>query len=179
MPPAKKEKKRLFDFWGGIKESFTTIPENLAGVAGTFLDPLGISVGDVSSIETASEELEVGKGVFGSMIKLFDGKIGAFAYLLFILLYFPCLAAIAAVYRETNIRWTIFSGVWTTVIGYMAATLFYQVATIGRHAASSLVWIAVLIAIFIFAVFVMRYLGSRGEKTDYTVLETAKATVKA
>ena len=171
--------EEAFDFWGGIKESFATIPENLAGVAGTFLDPLGISVGDVSNIETASEEMEVSKGVFGSMVRLFDGKIGAFAYLLFILLYFPCVAAIAAVYRETNMRWTIFSGAWTTVIGYMAATLFYQVATIGRHAASSLVWIAVLIAIFIFAVFVMRYLGSRGEKTDYTVLETAKVTVKA
>jgi len=171
--------EEAFDFWGGIIESFATIPENLAGVAGTFLDPLGISVGDVSSIETASEELEVGKGVFGSMIKLFDGKIGAFAYLLFILLYFPCVAAIAAVYRETNIRWTIFSGVWTTVIGYMAATLFYQVATIGRHAASSLFWIVVLIGIFTVSVLVMRYLGRKEEKTDYTVLQTAKATVKA
>jgi len=171
--------EEAFDFWEGIKESFATIPENLAGVAGTLLDPLGISVGDVSSIETASEELEVGKGVFGSMIKLFDGKIGAFAYLLFILLYFPCVAAIAAVYRETNMRWTIFSGVWTTVIGYMAATLFYQVATIGRHAASSLVWIAVLIGIFTASVLIMRHLGSKGEKADHTVLETAKATVKA
>jgi len=167
-----------FDFWGSIKESFTTIPENLAGVAGSFLDPLGISVGDVSNIETASEELEVSTGVFGSMTRLFDGKIGAFAYLLFILLYFPCVAAIAAVYLQTNMRWTLFSGVWTTFIGYMAATLFYQVATIGRHAASSLFWIVVLIGIFAVGVWVMRYFGHKGEKIDYPVLETAKATVK-
>ena len=177
--PGEEGQEDAFDFWGGIKESFATIPENLAGVAGTFLDPLGISVGDVSSIETASEELEVSTVVFGSMVTLFDGKIGAFAYLLFILLYFPCVAAIAAVYRETNIKWTIFIGVWTTVIGYMAATLFYQVATIGRHAASSLVWIIVLIGIFAASVIVLKYLGSQGQKADYTVLETVKATVKA
>ncbi len=171
--------EEAFDFWVGIRESFSTIPENLAGVAGTFFDPLGISVGDVSNIETASEELEVGKGVFGSMIKLFDGKIGAFAYLLFILLYFPCVAAIAAVYRETNLKWTVFSGAWTTVIGYMAATLFYQVATINRHMASSLIWVSALISVFVFAVFIMGYLGRKEEKADYKVLKTAKATVKA
>ena len=177
--PGEEGQEDAFDFWGGIKESFATIPENLAGVAGTFLDPLGISVGDVSSIETASEELEVSTVVFGSMVTLFDGKIGAFAYLLFILLYFPCVAAVAAVYRETNIKWAIFIGVWTTVIGYMAATLFYQVATIDRHATSSLVWIIVLIGIFAASVIVMKYLGSHGQKADNTVLETVKATVKA
>ena len=75
-------------------------------------------------------------------------------------------------------RWTIFSGVWTTVIGYMAATLFYQVATIGRHVASSLFWIVVLIGIFTTSVLVMRHLGRKEEKTDYSVLEAAKATVK-
>ena len=102
--------EEAFDFWGGIKESFATIPENLVGVADTALDPLGITVGDVSSVQSAAEEQEVALGTFGAMVRLFDGKIGAFAYLLFILLYFPCVAAIAAVYRETNIKWTAFVG---------------------------------------------------------------------
>jgi len=132
-----------FDFWGGIKEAFATIPENLVGVADTFLDPLGISLGDVSSIEAAAQEQEVAVGVFGTMAGLFDGRIGAFAYLLFILLYFPCVAAIAAVYRETNLKWTVFAGTWTTGLAYMAATFFYQLATINRHPISSSLWIAI------------------------------------
>ncbi|MCD6293759.1 MAG: Fe(2+) transporter permease subunit FeoB, partial [Deltaproteobacteria bacterium] len=98
--------EEAFDFWDGIKASFATIPENLAGVADTLLDPLGLSVGNVSTMETAAEEQDVSVGTFGAMVRLFDGKIGAFAYLLFILLYFPCVAAIAAVYRETNLLWT-------------------------------------------------------------------------
>ncbi|MCK4425131.1 MAG: hypothetical protein KAV69_00165 [Deltaproteobacteria bacterium] len=64
---------------------------------------------------------------------------GAFAYLLFVLLYFPCVTAIAAVYRETNLKWTAFAGAWTTGLAYMASSLFYQLATFGQHPASFLI----------------------------------------
>ena len=161
LDAAGTEEEEAFDFWGGITEAFVSIPENLAGVAGTFLDPLGISVGDVSSLETAEEELEVSSSVFGSMVTLFDGKTGAFAYLLFILLYFPCVAAIAAVYRETNMKWTLFAGAWTSVIAYMAATFFYQLGTISRHPVSSLAWITGMLAIFVAAFFIMKNIGQK------------------
>ena len=46
------EEEDPYSFWGGIGEAFATIPENLAGVADTLLDPLGLSVGDVSSVES-------------------------------------------------------------------------------------------------------------------------------
>jgi len=156
-----------FNFWDGIKESFATIPENLVGVADTLLDPLGISVGDVSTMEVAAEEQEVTLGAFGIMVRLFDGKTGAFAYLLFILLYFPCVAAIAAVYRETNLIWTTFAGAWTTGLAYMASVLFYQIATIDRHPASSLVWIVVLCGFFLSVVLFMRYLGNKEKKAGH------------
>jgi ferrous iron transport protein B len=38
-----------FDFFGNIGEAFATIPANLAELGGTLLDPLGLSVGDVST----------------------------------------------------------------------------------------------------------------------------------
>jgi len=148
-----------FDFWSGIKESFVSIPENLAGVAGTMMDPLGLSVGDVNDMDVAAEEQGVSEGIFGTMASLFDGKVGAFAYLLFILLYFPCVAAIAAVYRETTLKWTLFVGGWTTGLAYMASTLFYQIGTIGHHPASSLAWIVLLLVIFGATFFIMRYMG--------------------
>ncbi len=171
-----EEAEEAFNFWGGIKESFVTIPENLMGVAATLLDPLGLSVGDVSTVETAAEEQEVAVGTLGAMVRLFDGKIGAFAYLLFILLYFPCVAAIAAVYRETNLKWTAFAGAWTTGLAYMAATLFYQLATLGRHPVSSLAWTAVLLGFFAAIVFMMRYLGRQdGETLSLALPKAAKA----
>jgi ferrous iron transport protein B len=164
-----------FDFWGGIGESFTTIPDNLKGVADMLLDPLGLSVGDVSNVIEAAEEQGVAEGTFGAMVTLFDGKVGAFAYLLFILLYFPCVAAIAAVYRETNLLWTAFVGAWTTGLAYMAAVLFYQTATIGRHPVSSLLWITVICAVFLGVIMIMRQMGGKERGAVAGLPDGAKA----
>jgi ferrous iron transport protein B len=170
------EEEEAFDFWGGIKESFVTIPVNLAGVAGTLLDPLGISVGDVSNVETAAEDLEVSRGTFGSMVSLFAGKVGAFAYLLFILLYFPCGAAVAAVYRETNLNWTLFAGMWTTFVAYMAATVFFQAATIGAHPGTSITCIAIMACLLVGVFIVLRLLG---HKEGDAAVSSAYAALKA
>jgi hypothetical protein len=84
---------------------------------------------------------EVSTGTFSAMASRFDGAAGAFAYLLFILLYFPCTAAIAVVYQESGARWTIFVAGWTTGLAYgLAATIYYQVATYASHPASSMGW---------------------------------------
>ena len=109
------------------------------------------------------------------MVNLFDGRIGAFAYLLFILLYFPCVAAIAAVYRETNLKWTVFVGAWTTGLAYLASILFYQTATFERHPISSLIWIGVLLAVFMAVILIFRYTGNKSQKAAMGILEGAQA----
>lgn len=90
------------------------------------------------------------------MVRGFDGRIGAFAYLLFILIYFPCVAAIATVYRETNIKWTVFAGTYLTLLAWTVATLFYQLGTFNRHPGASLLWVAILVAAFIVFVLGLR-----------------------
>jgi ferrous iron transport protein B len=146
-----------FDFFGSIGEAFATIPANLADVPSTLFDPLGLSVGDVSDTETAAEEQEVAFTTFGQMALRFDGRVGAFAYLLFVLMYFPCVAAMGAVYRETNAGWTTFVGLWTTGLAYWSATLYYQVMTFQRHPISSTAWIVSLVLIFAITIALMRY----------------------
>ncbi len=156
-----------FDFMAGIVESFETIPANLEDMTGTLLDPLGLDIGDVSDPEAAAAEQEVDVSVFGSMVNLFDGKTGAFAYLLFVLLYFPCVAAIAAIYRETNLGWTVFAGLWTTGLGYATAVIFYQLATFSRHPSSALVWISAMLAL-LFAAVAALWIKSRSENNQVT-----------
>ena len=153
-----------FDFWAGISESLETIPANLGNLAGTALDPLGISIGDVSDPETAAEEQEVDASIFGSMVNLFDGKIGAFSYLLFVLLYFPCAAAIAAVYRETNLGWTVFAGLWTTGLAYIVAVIFYQLGTFSANPSGALLWTGAMFAVFAAAVAGMWFKGRQSEQ---------------
>ncbi len=163
------DEKEDFSLSAALREAARTIPENLAGVADTLTDPLGLSIGDTSSIDAAAEGLAVSAGTFGAMSKLFDGKVGAIAYMLFILMYFPCVAAMAAVYRETNLRWTLFIAAWTTGLAYVSATGFYQVATFSRHPAFSAAWLAGCSLILIVVILVMRFLGRESQGVGIVV----------
>jgi len=173
------ESEQQFSLWGAIGDSFATIPANLKDLAGTFLDPMGLSIGDVSNTEAAAEEMEVSKTTFGSMSTLFGSRIAAFAYLLFVLLYFPCVAAIAAVYRETNMRWTLFAGFWTTFMAWMAAIIFYQAATFGNHPTTSFFWIAASVILFAFVVASLYTLGGKMIKIKQIATVEGKAEVRA
>ena len=52
----------------------------------------------------------------------------AYAYLIFILLYFPCIATIAAIKNETGSwRWAAFAVCYTTVVAWLASALVYQI----------------------------------------------------
>ena len=55
--------------------------------------------------------------------------ITAYAFLLFVLLYFPCIATIAAIKGETGSwRWALFAACYTTVLAWVVSAAFYQVA---------------------------------------------------
>ncbi len=75
------------------------------------------------------------------MQQRFDGAIGAFAYLLFTLLYMPCMSTFAAIAKELNRKWALISILWSTSLAYTTAVLFYQIATMPLHAATSWAWI--------------------------------------
>jgi len=87
-----------------------------------------------------------------SMLAAFDGKAGAFAYLLFVLIYAPCIAAIAAIQRETGWKWMFFSAGYLTALAWIGSTLFYQLATAAAHPVQSAIWgCGILLVILLFA----------------------------
>lgn len=147
--------KAPFNLQEALLNACATVPKNLSAIADNLLDPLGLNIGTVNDISLAASEQEVKTDTFAAMQKSFDGKSGAFAYLLFILLYAPCVAATAAIYRETNVGWTIFVVFWTTGIAYMAATVFYQMMTYNQHPDYSIAWIAGLISLFLLVLFIL------------------------
>ncbi|MGB5767919.1 MAG: Fe(2+) transporter permease subunit FeoB, partial [Arenicellales bacterium] len=107
-------KEQVFSLWQQLGAAAATVPANLADLGDDLLDPLGISVVSTTDSETAAEEQGVRQGVFGAMNSRFDGAAGAFSYLLFILLYFPCIATIGAIKREAGRPWALFVAAWTT-----------------------------------------------------------------
>ena len=51
-----------------------------------------------------------------------------YCYLLFVLLYFPCLATIAAIKNETGSwRWAVFAAVYTTVVAWIVSAAVFQI----------------------------------------------------
>lgn len=132
-----------------LVDALATIPDNLAALGGAVTDPLGINVGYVDDSAAAAEELEVDGSVFGAMQAKFGGTAAAFSYMLMILLYTPCVAALGAMRHEIGGRWTVFAAIWTTAVGYFAAVAFYQAATFADHPVSSTRWLTITAVIFI------------------------------
>lgn len=138
----------------GLSTALATIPANLNATLGSLADPLGLSI-----IEEESQE--VSNATFIAMNQYFDGKAGAFAYLLFILMYFPCVASVGAMHKETGANWAFLGVAWSTGLGYGAAVLFYQLATFAQHPAQSLVWSGIISGTFAAAVYAFNIAGRK------------------
>ncbi len=133
-----------------LKEAVASIPKNLAALKNSFINP----------IIASSPEQTVNHQLFGVMYEHFSGPVAAFAYLLFILLYFPCISATAVMAKELNKKWALFSAAWSTGLAYAVATIFYQLATFKHHPRQSFIWIAAISAIFSIVISIMKRLGS-------------------
>jgi ferrous iron transport protein B len=120
-----------FSFWGGLHDALISIPANISQLGNS----LGNPVLAKAPVHTLSQS------VYGLMYQRFDGQVGAIAYLLFVLLYFPCVSTTAVMLREVHRAWTIFSVVWTTGIAYCVAVGFYQAATWIKHPFNSAIWL--------------------------------------
>ena len=146
-----------YDLWGGLAESLQTIPDNLAGLADSLLDPLGLSL--VGADQTA--EQGVHSGTFSSMALLFGSQIAAFSYLVFVLLYTPCVATLGAIVRESGVRWMLFVAGWSTGLAYTTAVIVYQIGTFAQHPGSSAAWLIGCAVFIILCLWQMRAYGNR------------------
>jgi ferrous iron transport protein B len=52
----------------------------------------------------------------------------ALAFMAFILLYFPCIAALAAIRNEAGRKWALFSALYSTVVAWIAGFAVYVIA---------------------------------------------------
>jgi len=167
------EPEEPFVLTQALSEAFATIPENLSDAIGLWADPLGIGVGDLSDQDAVAEQEELSVSTFGAMVERFDGTAGAFAYLLFVLLYFPCTAATAAVYQESGARWMVFVVAWTTGLGYGLATLWYQAAKLESTPITSMLWILGISLALLLTILGMRRYAAQSTSLDQALPQQA------
>lgn len=83
--------------------------------------------GSASLIERIKEQTyqtgpQKGEKVFSPLV--------AFSFMLFILIYFPCVAVVAAIRKESgDWRWALFIVVYTTGLAYLASLTVYQLGS--------------------------------------------------
>ncbi|MEW6982458.1 ferrous iron transport protein B [Colwelliaceae bacterium 6471] len=134
----------LSDSWQQGVESIKT---NLLGIAPE--DPLSMDVGDISDLDVAAQEQQVEITTYQVMQNAFDGQLGAFSYLLFILLYTPCVAAMGAIKNEVGNRWAGFAATWSFAFAYLVSTFCYQVGNfLNTPVLSSIIIGLVLLAFY-------------------------------
>lgn len=144
-----------FNVWTGLHEALASVPKNFADLLNAFSNPV-LAKAPIDTVD---------QGVYGIMYQRFDGQIGAFAYLLFILLYFPCISTTAAMLREVHRGWSLFSIFWMTMLAYGTAVFFYQAATWLHHPISSSLWLLAILLIFAGTIILIRwYANDHGTK---------------
>jgi ferrous iron transport protein B len=80
------------------------------------------SLKDKLQEQTYTHGPKVGQKVFSPLV--------AFALMVFVLIYFPCVAVVAAIKKEANWKWAIFTSVYTTAIAWVAAFGIYQIGSL-------------------------------------------------
>lgn len=140
-----------------LAEAFATIPDNLMALGDSLLDPLGLSL--VGADQT--EEQGVRASTFTSMETLFGSQLAAFSYLVFILLYTPCVATLGAMVKEAGTRWMLFVAGWSTGLAYTCGVLVYQIGSWTAHPLSSSFWIAGCVGFIGLGLVAMRLYGQR------------------
>ena len=124
-----------FSLPGGIGEALASIPAGLAAAAGF------------------GEEEQQDPRSFTLLRERFS-PAGAYAYLLFVLIYFPCLAVMATVLREIGTGYTLLFAGYHTLMAWIVATIYYQLAEGG-----GLLWIGTALLFFGGIYLFLRILG--------------------
>ena len=139
------------------KDAFISIPENLAGVFGKLANPLGVKEAIEESEDVENDE--VASAMKGMRAHFSLGKWQVFAYLLFILLYVPCLAALGTAFRELGRFYGTLMVVFQTAIGWSLSVLFFQLAVGG-----SALWISVAATLLVGVVVALILIGRDQKK---------------
>ena len=154
-PDAAEENE--FNLKATVKEAFISIPTNLSEVFGKLTNPLGIEDAIEESEDVQNEE--VASALSGMRAHFSLGKFQVFAYLLFILLYVPCLAALGTAFRELGRFYGTLMVVFQTAIGWSLSVLFFQI-TVGGSA----LWITFAAALLAAVVIALVLIGRDQKK---------------
>ncbi len=136
-----------FHFWAGLQAALWSIPQNIKQLVSALGNPIAASAADVS----------MSTGAFGVMVHEFGSKSAAFAYLVFVLLYFPCVSTLAAMQREVGHSWALISMGWSCGFAYSLAVICYQVMQIAQQGWAAIAWVGAMMGLLALMVWLLTF----------------------
>jgi ferrous iron transport protein B len=135
------------------EQAHEKLEKSYAGQMGKFIEPvirpLGLDWRSGIGLIAAFTAKEVLVSTMGTIYNLGEGDEGsvalqhalasdssftpltAYTLMVFVLIYSPCLAALAVIKRESNSwKWPVFTAVYTTALAWVMSFLVYQIGTL-------------------------------------------------
>ena len=114
-----------------------------AGLVESLQHACSVTYANVTQLfSTTTQAIDSSNPVFGPMRKSFaEGPLQAFSFLIFVLLYVPCVSASSTAAKELGASLTVAMVLYTTGLAWTLSTLFYQF-TLGHNP----LWITVALA---------------------------------
>jgi len=118
--------------------------ESYAGVIGSTVAPLmkpmgidhwesGVAVlmgALAKEVVVGTYQTLVGEGNLELTLSEYFTPLSAYAFMLFTLLYMPCVAVFGAIWEEAGVKWALFTAVYTTVFAFIVASLVFQIGSL-------------------------------------------------
>jgi ferrous iron transport protein B len=130
------------------------------------LGPMGITPDNWEASVALISGLFAKEAIVGSLQSLYRGpenipqgfgsNATALAFLVFVLLYSPCAAALTMLFKEHGWQWMVFSFVYLTVLAWIIATITYQLLAFNSQ---SWMWLGLCAAMIVTFVASMKLLG--------------------
>lgn len=128
-----------FSITGMVEEVNDSILASIGGFIAPIFSPLGF--GNWQSAVSLLSGLLAKESVLASMEVIFSGDlsvvlpmhfttVSSYAFLVFILLYTPCISVIGAMKKEYGTKMTIFSVCYQLVLAWIAAFLVYNIGSL-------------------------------------------------
>ncbi|MDH2914879.1 Fe(2+) transporter permease subunit FeoB [Kosakonia sp. HypNH10] len=160
------------------QEAFNPVTFSLSDELIAALEETGSSIKETFSLSVLANPIEASKGdgematgTMGVMSQKFGSAAAAYSYLIFVLLYVPCITAMGAIAREASRGWMGFSVLWGLNIAYSLSTLFYQTVTFHQHQLYSL---TCMLAVVVFNVLVISVLRRARSRVNVNLLATRR-----
>ncbi len=158
------------DLYSATLSSFVSVKDNFLDLLQSLGDPLGL--GSATDIDALAEDQGVDATTLTTMAGLFDGQVGAFCYLVLILLYTPCVAVLGAIRREAGLQWMWLVVGWTSFLAYSISSLIYQIANWSERPLFATLWCLAVVAAWGGFIIFLKQIGHRIRNTEIFAVST-------